>query len=303
MIKSFLTFCIAILLCISMIACKGLDIIGLVDSGKLSISLTDAPIDNATQVMIKFNAVEVKPKEGSSVIYQFDEPKVIDLLALQNGQTELLLKKRSINDGDYSWLRLVIDADYAALDSYITFDDGSSHSLYIPSGDEPGLKLNHPFTITAGENTNLTIDFDLRKSILKPSNTLQDYKLKPVLRIHDNAEVGTIKGHIEGYVVADESCQTGLAVYVYTASDDGTNLGDEGSNWPPISSSIPEYDATNDRFNYQLSFLPSGNYIVAVTCDADNDDPENDETESEWAILVSKSANVMAEKTTNLNFD
>ncbi|GAG24199.1 unnamed protein product, partial [marine sediment metagenome] len=51
----------------------------------------------------------------------------------------------------------------------------------IPSVYQTGLKLIHPFEIIAGEITELTIDFDAEKSIIKTGNG--SYKLMPVIKI------------------------------------------------------------------------------------------------------------------------
>lgn len=297
MIKNIFALGIASLLVSFLVACGGSSS----DSGTLSLNVTDAPVDDAVEVVVKFDAIELKPTQGDNVIITFDEPQSIDLLALQNGITAPLLQNESLEAGDYSLMRLAVDADEGEIDSYISFEDGSTHSLYVPSGNTTGLKINRPFTVPAGGNASFTIDFDLRKSVNKPGNNSDDYKLRPTLRITDNTEVGTISGYIAAPLVSDESCTEGLSVYGYTGA--GVTPNDEGSATPPLSSAIPVYDSANDRYNYQLSFLLVGDYTVAVTCDADNDDPEEDEDETSWSVITSADASVVVNQTTELNFE
>ena len=270
-------------------------------NGSLTVAVTDAPVDGATEVVVVFDAIELKPKEGSSFTVTFDEAKSIDLLALQNGESEPLLDSESIDAGEYNWMRLMVTATEGVMDSYISFEDGLTYSLYIPSGDTTGLKLNRSFTVPAGGSASFIIDFDLRKSVINPGNNSDDYKLKPTLRIEDNSEVGGISGFIAASLVSDESCMEGLAVYVYSGT--GIAADDEGSQTPPLASVIPEYNGDTDQYDYQLSFMAAGDYTVAITCDADNDDPETDENETDWSAIASADASVVVDETTETNFE
>ena len=271
------------------------------ESGTLSLNITDGPIDAATEVVVVFSAIEIKPQQGPSFTITFDPAKTIDLLALQNGESSSILQNEDFEAGNYNWLRLLVDADENEIDSYITLEDGSQFSLYVPSGSETGLKINRNFTIAVGESVNFMIDFDLRKSVLEPNNQSVDYKLKPVLRITDLTQVGTISGFIDASIVSDDSCESGLAIYAYSGSDVLPN--DEGSDTPPLTTAIPTYDNNTDRYNYSLSFLSVGDYTIAVTCDADNDDSETDESNDLWNIISSANATVVIDVITELNFE
>lgn len=270
------------------------------EEGNLSVSITDAPLDGATEVVVKFDAIEVKPKEGESINIIFNEPQSVDLLSLQFGLSWPLIQNESLEAGEYVWIRLAVDADEGEMDSYISFEDGSSYSLSIPSGNTTGLKLNRPFTISAGGNTNFTIDFDLRKSVHMRGNSSDDYFLRPTLRITDNTQVGSISGYITSSFAAAETCNEGLAVYAYAGD---VTPDDEGSSFPPLTSAAPIYNAENDRYEYQVSYLLAGEYTVAVTCDGDNDDPETDESELDWTVIESKNMSVEIDTDSQLNFE
>ncbi len=82
------------------------------------------------------------------------------------------------------------------MDSLIDLDDGSQHELRVPSGGESGLKRNKGFTVTADAHSAYTIDFDLRKSVVKP-NDQPGYFLKPVLRLVGNVQAGAIRGTMD----------------------------------------------------------------------------------------------------------
>jgi hypothetical protein len=122
-------------------------------TGQLSLAVTDAPVDEATSVVVAFTGVELKPAGGPSQTFHFcldanaDEPIVqttacdtpaprqIDLLALQGGGSELILDGVTVPAGRYNWVRLMVEADPASLDSYIALSDGGVYPLYVPSAD------------------------------------------------------------------------------------------------------------------------------------------------------------------------
>ena len=74
--------------------------------------------------------------------------------------------------------------------------------IVIPSGAETGLKLIQGFTMPVGGVADFTVDFVLAKSIIAPPGRLPGYMLKPVLRLVDNAQVGTIAGTLQSSTLA-----------------------------------------------------------------------------------------------------
>ncbi|GAH84166.1 unnamed protein product [marine sediment metagenome] len=59
--------------------------------------------------------------------------------------------------------------------------------LVIPSFYETGIKLIHPFEIIEGETTELTIDFDAEKSVVKTDDG--EYELKPVIKVTSSTTI------------------------------------------------------------------------------------------------------------------
>ena len=167
--------------------------------GDLNLSVTDAPVDDATVVNVRFDAITVKPKNGSAVTISDLEATNINLLDYTDGQSRILLQTEGdanlqLPAGEYNWMRFdVSDTDG---DSYIVID-GNQYDLTVPSGE---LKLNTGFTIPVDGVANFTVDFDLRHSIVNSNGNT--YKLKPVLRLLDNTLVGTLSGTVDGSLIA-----------------------------------------------------------------------------------------------------
>ena len=260
-------------------------------TGSLTLRVTDAPVDMADNVWIQFRGLELHAATGERTTFFYcpgadppgetvvdtspcspPAPKQLDLLALTGGVSDTLLMNQTLVAGHYNWIRLIVDAEPGVPDSFIVVA-GDEFGLTIPSGDETGLKLNRGFDVPAGGHADFTIDFDLRKSVhLAQSGT--EYKLRPTLRIVDNVVVGAIAGTVDSALIT-VSC-TG-AVYVYAGSnvtpdDIDTTLPD------PITTAMVKLDSTSGDYEYIAAFLEAGDYTVAFTCDAVQDDPGRDDS-------------------------
>lgn len=265
-------------------------------TGRLTLGITDAPVDNATAVVVQFTGVEVKPGGGPAEVFTFDEPRQIDLLALTGTDSELLLDGVSVPSGRYEWVRLMVDANEDGVsDSYITLEDGTQHELNVPSGDQSGLKLNTGFRVPGGGSASFTLDFDLRKSVHEPMNEGGAYTLRPTLRIVDNSRAGAIAGTVQSELVV-EGCAP--AVYVFSGAGATPDDVDTADN-EPVSSAMPELNASTGDYDYTVGFLSEGGYTVSFTCNADDDNPEADDT---LAFEHTQDATVVADETTTVDF-
>ena len=125
-------------------------------TGRLSLAVTDAPVDDAQAVVIQFSGVAFKREGGGSeTITDLDpSPRQIDLLQFQDGRAAILLDNVTLPAGRYEWLRLIVDAEPNVRDSFVMLDSGAECELRVPSGAESGLKLNGGVTLPADELQN-----------------------------------------------------------------------------------------------------------------------------------------------------
>jgi len=250
-------------------------------SSTLNLSLVDAPVTGATVVWVQFTGVEVKPVDGNAQTFNFSPAKGYNLLTLQNGNAATLLGDTTVPAGDYEWLRLMIDPTPDS--SYV--EDGSGvHGLKIPSGSQSGLKLIRGFTMPAGGRADFTIDFVLDKSIIAPPGLAPQYLMKPVLRMTNNVEVGTLEGTIGATALAASAAcmERAPRVYLYEGAsitpDDIYNPGDDTEDTAPLVDPLVTTTATTNGsggYGYSIGYVRAGTYTVAFTCDLD--DPEVDE--------------------------
>ena len=279
-------------------------------SSSMNLGITDGPVDSASSVVVSFTGVELQPSGGGNAItFNFSSAKTIDLLQEQNGNQASLLSGASVPPGNYDWIRLLVSAaaNGTVANSYIEVN-GAQYPLIIPSGAQTGLKLVQGFTMAVGQQANFTIDFMLQQSITAPpgqttSGGLQEYILKPALRLVNDEQVGTISGSVAlATLQGNSTCLPGgttgtgplpnAHVYIYTGT-----LTSLSSTLTPLVE--PEIMESSSGFSYDQAFLPTGPYTLAVACTS---------TSSTGATTVAflpangVTATVTANQTTPVNF-
>jgi hypothetical protein len=244
----------------------GLNIIACSDDekavGRTNISLTDAPIDdeNVSAVYISVLGVEVKNADSWITLETFGEPEVIDLLSYQNGESYFLTEKE-IDAGEYSEVRLMLDIQTKMngvqqnSGCFIEYKDGSTKPLFVPSGGQSGYKAKGDFTVPSGGVVNITLDFDLRKAIVKAGNS-DKYILKPTVRLIANQDAALITG------VFNTEATLFAKVVVYAYEND-TFTADE-TNEPEAEevrfSNAITSSGINETGEFTLAFMSSNTY-------------------------------------------
>ena len=266
------------------------------DTGTLSLNITDAPIGNLENVFVQFTGVTLKPADGQSIEFLFDDPdtteietKTIDLLALQGMASQPLLEDEEIPEGQYNQIRLHVNAEFdGENDSYVVLEGGGTEELQVPSGSQSGLKINTPFTVAAGtddialgnDESIYTIDFNLAKSVINPGGQ-PGYFLKPVLRLVQNINTGSIAGTVDINMLdlaagcSDDNLDTGNSVYAYSGADIAAD--DVGSTVEPLTTALVSLNNDTGFYEYEIGYLSAGEYTVAFTCQADQETEADDE--------------------------
>jgi hypothetical protein len=252
-------------------------------SGRVTVNITDAPVDVAQEVWVKVTGVAFKPEGSDPERIQAFSARTLNLLEYQQGDIAVLLDDVPFTAGRYQWLRLIIESEPNVRDSYVMVN-GAECELRVPSGAESGLKMNRGFTIPADGSLALTIDFDLRQSLRAPpgqgSGTsgacTEGYQLRPTLRLVDNANVGAISGTVSFESgTPPEGCMPKVYLFTGTAVPDDIEETSAGADVDPLTIvgvTLPEGAVSG---TYQAAFIPAGSYTAAFTCD---DDTEADET-------------------------
>jgi len=266
------------------------------NTGTLNLSVSDSPIKDAAKVCIKFDGVQLKKADQDPPIdIDFAAPVVINLMANQGAVSEILLSEE-VEAGTYEWIRLKVDAatgnvagigdtdttDTTCIDkengSYLLTDTGGSYSIGIPSGGETGLELVKDVAVPANSSADYTAEWDLGKSFVGPPIPPSEVTMRPVIRLVQNNEVGVLDGTVADTLVGQCDPDTTIPPSVYIFDDDGNpdnpvNETSNGTKESFVTGRVAQ-EMQGMPYNYEIGFLPAGNYEVAFTCNGTDFIPE-----------------------------
>jgi len=231
-------------------------------TGKASISITDAPIDDANveAVFISINSVEVKGPDGWKTLDAFEEPIKIDLLSYQHGEAYFLTEE-TLEAAAYNEVRLILDIQEKTngiqqnTGCYIEYKDGTTQPLFVPSGGQSGYKAKGDFVIPAGGTVALTLDFDVRKAIVKAGNSGK-FILKPTVRLVANEDAGLINGTFD----AEDSTFNKVVVFAYANDAFDTSETEEPAEEEVRFSNAVTSSTVAEDGTFTLAFMNSGTY-------------------------------------------
>jgi len=236
----------------------------------ISISRIEAHFVEADKEQQDIEDAGGKSKKGNwQVIAEWDEGFEVDLIELEG--KSILLASELLLSRKYTQLRVFLE------DQAIIIVNGEEHDLDIPSVGQTGIKLIHPFEIIPGQITELTLDFDAQRSIIKTGN--DGYKLKPVIGIISNTY---IQDEDESYLGSIEGLVYKLDKLVVIAEFIGGALVKiEGLILP-----FEETDITDGYGYYNISDIPFGVYKVTASAEGYTESFQNIIIDSDEVITV-----------------
>ena len=241
--------------------------------GRVSLGISDGPVHDATKVCVEFDEIEFKSGSETTVV-TLDPPETINLLDFQGANAAPLLISQELPAGDYQWMRLGVNAERGGNGglgdmgddciqengSYIVISD-LAYNLYVPSGENNGLKLVSGFTVPVNATANFTAEFDLMKSVTAPNGLSPDVLLRPTIRLVNNVEVGTLLGAVSNDLAMAVDCEPSVFVF-----DDGVMPNEiDDMDDDPVATAIAS--PGDSAYEYEVGYLLAGDYNVAFTCD------------------------------------
>ncbi len=180
------------------------------------LSLTDAPNDDLTAVVVNIKHAELRVSGGGKEarVIAAENLGPINLLDLQNGVT-LPMEDMQLPAGvRVTQIRLVLNET----GHYIMKGTEERCDLKTPSAQKTGVKIliHQGIAIDNGYNYSVVVDFDAKKSIVQTGNG--GCLLKPVLKLKSATRIDVVE---EPVVPDDGSSQDGDD----TGFDDGTDTG------------------------------------------------------------------------------
>ncbi len=138
--------------------------------GTVSIYVKDQPVE-WSHVNITFSEVQIHPasvtNNSSGWVTLNIVNGTIDLVRLTNASS--ILASANVATGKYTQIRIVVTSATGVM------TNGTMVTFNVPSGE---LKTTHPFNVTSGQTSKLTLEFSLQHSIIQNPN---GWTFKPVL--------------------------------------------------------------------------------------------------------------------------
>lgn len=220
-------------------------------TGTLEVLLHDAPA-NYDAVNVFVESVEVNNAATDTGWVEINSPQQsYDLLKLTNGAMEVL-GSAQLEAGTYEQIRLILSRD-----GHSVVIDSVEHDMFVPSGEQTGIKLNVNAEIEPDITYTLLLDFDATRSVVERGNEQSgiEYLLKPVISASNEAVTGNIAGVVEP--VDSEP-------FIYAIDNSGTE--------PDTLSSTKASDTDG---SFTLVGLEAGTYMVSIAPTNENYQPKD----------------------------
>lgn len=237
--RGWLAVALGLVAAFALAACGGGGGGGGGSQGELSTALTDSSTDDYQAVYVTIARVEVHHDDSGTWQTVAEPGKTYNLLNLVNGvRAELGIA--TLDTGHYTQMRLIID-ETGADDSLNLFSRRHPHPNYfidragnavplkVPSGANTGWKIVNGFDINENQTTELLLDFDVVRSIVKAGSSGK-YLLKPTVKVLRTEDYAIVSGLVTNVppVTTPPTAATPLAGAIVTAQvagDPGVDAG------------------------------------------------------------------------------
>ncbi|MEZ9463207.1 DUF4382 domain-containing protein [Vibrio splendidus] len=279
----------------------------------ITLSVSDAPIDDVKDVTVTFSKVALLPQGGGSPliydVYKTDEngdyvdengdplpdgedpiPLSVNLLDYQGSDALPLIENEVILVGSYKLCVFANDGDHPTDPSYVIENDDMTRELTVkgegacPQGvgkeDNAGvLYFNNSFSVNQQSN-DFVVEFDLRRG-LKNSSSLPDYTIQRTsVSLINTVETGNIEGTVA--LSTYNTCNGGdntfvQSVYLYEGDIAKADMAPIGGSdeVKPITSASVTMNQAQTNYEFSLGFIDPGIYSLGYTCTAQHDSDED----------------------------
>lgn len=232
---------------------------------------------DARAVTLNLDGLQVAPLgTGNPRNVTRDVTLALAVPARTQAQSTDLVSDAKIADDEYDGVRLRFDETEGSLVDSRTGSAGT-FPIVRANGDDPD---DDPFADVAfmfdqddDETVSVIVAVDVPLS-LRFDDGNNEYRLDPVVRAMESGDEASVSGTVRS-IPAGAECSEGVAVYAFEG--DGI-VPDErgGGSVEPIASAPVATDGS-----FTLRFLPDGDYTLAATCEAEEDNGTEDRSDDD----------------------
>lgn len=241
-----------------------------------SIDFASAGYAQADQIRVAIEGVDLLDDGGSEHGLDSDADDVVDALDYSSGDTLQLVDGAEIAQGRYTGLRLRFSGEGSALYT----SDGAAYPIDIGSNlsfADMDMELDE------GESGSRLVIFEPRFSLQASTSTDGHYTLTPVLRVVHPDRAASITGSVDDELVRSSACRqnrtlgSGVAVYAFVGANVTPQDYQRNSGASPVAAADVETADDGASFYYDFPYLSAGTYTLALTCNADSENPSRDD--------------------------
>jgi hypothetical protein len=237
------------------------------------VNVDVANFDSAERITVKVNGVELQSDGGKLLRLEADEPQQLNLLDYRSSLLRLV-SDAELASGNYHGLRLLLDSE----DAEIELEDGSILPIVI-DGEQHFSRTS--FQIDSEEENSLSLltVLDLRFSLADQQAVDGNFHLRQSARTVETAAAGILRGSVSEDYLQDGDCagvvgvDGSYAIYLYEGERDTPTDFLVGAGDNPLASITVLPDGDEGSYRYSLTGLAPGRYTLALTCEADLEDP------------------------------
>jgi hypothetical protein len=129
-----------------------------------------------------------------------------------------------------------------------------TYELKVPSGSQTGEKIVGGFRINTNQTTELILDIDACRSVVKSAGNNDKWIIKPTIKVADPATYGIITGIVTDSTPSPQPIE---GVMISAQSFDNSSLDEK--DWVNVQATT----ITDQDGNYKLFVAPGTYYLVA----------------------------------------
>lgn len=262
-------------------------------NGDLSVDLLAAPTEGASEVVVEIEGAELLSEDGDLESLTFEDAEAVDLLDYTESTYRIVTGEEAA-EGSYTGVRVAFNGD----GHYRVDEDGDIETIEIESAS---TFADVEFDIEEDTEESVTVVLDLRLSLYEEDGVLT---LDPFLRAVAGDDGATIEGLVSEELIRSDACRDnrvtgeGVAIYLFeglsVTPDDYDEIGVE-----PVATAGVELSSSSGDYEYRFEYLQEGDYTVALTCSAQE---ENGLDDDEVSFLQTASESVDEDETATVNF-
>lgn len=246
-------------------------------TGQLTVRVTDAPSDdgNVQAVFMTFVGIEL---DGEFI--SLEQPKTINIAALTEGRTEILLNQQ-IENGTYQNIALISQFDKDENGNfpgcYVLTNDGTKHDLNSKTTVSNKWTLEtQDLSVSSNGNAEIILDVDLRKGIVREDDENDQYEFATSLASSIRVFEANTTYKVEGKV-NDELGFVDDVVIVYAYEKGTFDMSAEtdvsNTNEVMFANAVTSTKVKVDG-SYEIHFLEGGEYDLVCVSYTSNDKGE-----------------------------